>query len=99
MNPASPHPLAVEDLWVSYDRINTVPRVSFSVGAGEIVTLIGANGAGKSTILQAISGLLPVARGPGCLSWKRSAPPCRRTCGLSKGRGPCPGRAGYLRHT
>jgi len=55
--------LAVEDLWVSYDRINAVRGVSFSVGAGEIVTLIGANGAGKSTILQAISGLLTVARG------------------------------------
>ena len=55
--------LAVEDLWVSYDRINAVRGVSFAVGAGEIVTLIGANGAGKSTILQAISGLLPVARG------------------------------------
>jgi branched-chain amino acid transport system ATP-binding protein len=55
--------LAVEDLWVSYDRINAVRGVSFAVGAGEIVTLIGANGAGKSTILQAISGLLTVARG------------------------------------
>jgi branched-chain amino acid transport system ATP-binding protein len=55
--------LAVEDLWVSYDRITAVRGVSFAVGAGEIVTLIGANGAGKSTILQAISGLLPVARG------------------------------------
>jgi branched-chain amino acid transport system ATP-binding protein len=59
----TPPILAVEDLWVSYDRINAVRGVSFSVGAGEIVTLIGANGAGKSTILQAISGLLPVARG------------------------------------
>ncbi|MGD0828545.1 MAG: ABC transporter ATP-binding protein [Desulfobaccales bacterium] len=55
--------LTVEDLWVSYDRINAVRGVSFSVEAGEIVTLIGANGAGKSTILQAISGLLTVARG------------------------------------
>ena len=55
--------LAVEDLWVSYDRIHAVRGVSFHVGAGEIVTLIGANGAGKSSILQAISGLLPVARG------------------------------------
>ncbi len=35
----------------------------FDVGVGEIVTLIGANGAGKSSILQAISGMLPVARG------------------------------------
>ncbi|MGP8051584.1 MAG: ABC transporter ATP-binding protein [Desulfobaccales bacterium] len=55
--------LTVEDLWVSYDHINAVRGASFYVGAGEIVTLIGANGAGKSTILQAISGLLPVARG------------------------------------
>ena len=55
--------LEVEDLWVSYDRIQAVRGVSFSVGAGEIVTLIGANGSGKSSILQAISGLLPPARG------------------------------------
>ncbi len=55
--------LDVSDLWVSYDRISAVRGVSFSVGEGEIVTLIGANGAGKSSILQAIAGLLPVARG------------------------------------
>jgi branched-chain amino acid transport system ATP-binding protein len=55
--------LAVEDLWVSYDRIDAVRGVSFDVGVGEIVTLIGANGAGKSSILQAISGMLRVARG------------------------------------
>jgi branched-chain amino acid transport system ATP-binding protein len=55
--------LQVTDLWIAYDRINAVRGVSFSVGEGEIVTLIGANGAGKSTILRAISGLLPAARG------------------------------------
>ena len=55
--------LQVEDLWVSYDRIHAVRGVSFTVGAGEIVTLIGANGAGKSSILRAISGLQPAARG------------------------------------
>jgi len=55
--------LTVEDLWVSYDRIAAVRGVSFEVGLGEIVTLIGANGAGKSTILGAISGLLPVSQG------------------------------------
>ena len=60
---AKPPLLNVEDLWVSYDRINAVRGVSFTVGEGEIVTLIGANGAGKSTILRAISGLSPVARG------------------------------------
>ena len=55
--------LAVEGFWVSYDRIDAVRGVSFDVGEGEIVTLIGANGAGKSSILQAVSGMLPVARG------------------------------------
>ena len=55
--------LAVEDVWVAYDRIDAVRGVSFYVGEGEIVTLIGANGAGKSSILQAISGMLRVARG------------------------------------
>ncbi len=60
----NPEPLlTVQDLWVSYDRINAVRGVSFEVGQGEIVTLIGANGAGKSSILGAVSGLLPVSRG------------------------------------
>jgi branched-chain amino acid transport system ATP-binding protein len=55
--------LEVNDLWISYDRIAAVRGVSFEVGQGEIVTLIGANGAGKSTILRALSGLLPASRG------------------------------------
>ncbi|MHB8067430.1 MAG: ABC transporter ATP-binding protein [Desulfobaccales bacterium] len=55
--------LEATDLWIAYDRINAVRGVSFVVGEGEIITLIGANGAGKTTILGAISGLLPVARG------------------------------------
>jgi branched-chain amino acid transport system ATP-binding protein len=55
--------LDVEDLWVFYDRIAAVQGVSFRVAEGDLVTLIGANGAGKSTILGAISGLLPVSRG------------------------------------
>jgi len=61
--PAESPLLAVEDVWVSYDRIDAVRGVSLHVGEGEIVTLIGANGAGKSSVLQAISGMLPVARG------------------------------------
>jgi len=55
--------LAVENLWIAYDRIDAVRGVSFHVGEGEIVTLIGANGAGKSSILQAISGMRRVAQG------------------------------------
>jgi branched-chain amino acid transport system ATP-binding protein len=55
--------LQVEDLWVAYERLPAVRSISFTVATGEIVTLIGANGAGKSTVLRAVSGLLPVARG------------------------------------
>jgi branched-chain amino acid transport system ATP-binding protein len=55
--------LEVVNLWISYDRIDAVRGVSLDVGAGEIVTLIGANGAGKSSILQAISGMLRPSQG------------------------------------
>ena len=50
--------LQVSDLSVSYGSINAVKGVSFQVNPGEVVTLIGANGAGKSTILNTVSGLL-----------------------------------------
>lgn len=50
--------LQVNDLHVYYGSIHAVKGVSFEVNEGEIVTLIGANGAGKSTILNTISGLL-----------------------------------------
>jgi branched-chain amino acid transport system ATP-binding protein len=50
--------LTVKDLNVYYDSIHAIKNISFSVDEGEIVTLIGANGAGKTTILQTISGLL-----------------------------------------
>ena len=49
--------LEVKDLVVSYGAIKAVQGISFEVNAGELVTLIGANGAGKSTIMKAISGL------------------------------------------
>ena len=51
--------LEVHDLKVCYDGIQALHGVSFTVNKGEIVTLIGANGAGKSSILRAISGLTP----------------------------------------
>ncbi|NLW79193.1 MAG: ABC transporter ATP-binding protein [Ruminococcaceae bacterium] len=50
--------LEVTDLQVYYGAIHAIKGVSFRVEAGEIVTLIGANGAGKTTILHAISGLV-----------------------------------------
>jgi len=50
--------LEVEDLNVFYGAIHALQGISFNVEEGEIVTLIGANGAGKSTTLRTISGLL-----------------------------------------
>ena len=50
--------LKVDDINVYYGAIHAIKGVSFHVDEGEIVTLIGANGAGKSTTLQTVSGLL-----------------------------------------
>jgi branched-chain amino acid transport system ATP-binding protein len=50
--------LQVENLNVYYGAIHALQGISFNVAAGEIVTLIGANGAGKSTTLRTLSGLL-----------------------------------------
>lgn len=50
--------LSVQDLSVSYGAIRAVHSISFEIKAGEIVTLIGANGAGKSTVLNTLSGLI-----------------------------------------
>ncbi|RMC25818.1 MULTISPECIES: ABC transporter ATP-binding protein [unclassified Lactobacillus] len=50
--------LEVKDLVVNYGVIQAVKGVSFEINEGEIVTLIGANGAGKTTIVKTISGLL-----------------------------------------
>ncbi len=50
--------LEVKDLHVYYGAIHALQGISFNVNEGEIVTLIGANGAGKSTTLRTISGLL-----------------------------------------
>ena len=50
--------LKVDNINVYYGAIHAIKGISFEVNAGEIVTLIGANGAGKSTTLQTVSGLL-----------------------------------------
>jgi branched-chain amino acid transport system ATP-binding protein len=55
--------LSIENLGVSYERIKALHGLSFQVDEGEIVCIIGANGAGKSTTLRAISRLVPVDKG------------------------------------
>jgi branched-chain amino acid transport system ATP-binding protein len=55
--------LALEDLHVHYGGIHALKGISIQIEPGQIVTLVGANGAGKSTTLRAISGLLRPSRG------------------------------------
>lgn len=55
--------LEVRDLEVSYGLIRAIRGVSFAVNEGEIVALIGANGAGKTTIMHAVAGLIPKRAG------------------------------------
>lgn len=55
--------LAVKEIEVYYGAIHAIHGISFEVKQGEVVTLIGANGAGKSTILKTVSGLLRAKSG------------------------------------
>jgi branched-chain amino acid transport system ATP-binding protein len=55
--------LAVDDLRVSYGRVQAVRGVSFRAEQGSLVTLVGANGAGKSSVINAVSGMLRPAGG------------------------------------
>ncbi|MBO0996416.1 ABC transporter ATP-binding protein [Bacillus sp. SD075] len=55
--------LKIEDINVYYGNIQALKGISLSINEGEIVTLIGANGAGKSTMLKTISGLLKPKQG------------------------------------
>jgi len=55
--------LEVRDIRTRYGSIEALKGISLTVGAGEVVTLIGSNGAGKSTTLRSISGLTPASQG------------------------------------
>ena len=55
--------LELDDVAVAYGKRRAIDGLTLSVGSGEIVTLLGANGAGKSTTLRAVSGLVRPARG------------------------------------
>jgi branched-chain amino acid transport system ATP-binding protein len=56
-------PLTVRDVHVSYGKVRALRGVTLSVDEREIVSIVGANGAGKSTILKAVMGLVPVTAG------------------------------------
>ena len=55
--------LEVRDLEVYYGVIQAIKGISFDVNQGEIIALIGANGAGKTTILHTVTGLIPSKAG------------------------------------
>ena len=55
--------LEVKQIVVAYGRVNAVKGIDFTVDAGQVVTLLGTNGAGKSTTLRTISGLLKPVSG------------------------------------
>lgn len=70
--------LKIDELKVSYGGIEAVKGITFEVPDGKIVTLIGANGAGKSTTLRSIAGLVKPAHGRIHLQG-RISPPCPPT--------------------
>ena len=55
--------LEVRGIEVFYGEFLAIKGISFTVGEGELVTIIGANGAGKSTILRAVMGLVKCRKG------------------------------------
>ena len=63
--------LEVDDIHTYYGHIHALKGISIEVNQGEVVTLIGSNGAGKSTTLKTISGLLHPASGEITLNGKR----------------------------
>ena len=66
--------LAIEALRVDYGPVAAIRGVSLTVGAGEVVALLGANGAGKSTMLRTISGLIRPRSGWGGTKLDRIIP-------------------------
>ena len=81
--------LKVDDIHVYYSAIHAIKGVSFEVNEGEIVTLIGANGAGKSTTLNTVAGLLRPRSGSITFDGKpMGSIPCNKT--VSLGMALCP---------
>ena len=80
--------LEIKDLEVYYGMIQAIKGVSFEVNEGEVIALIGANGAGKTTILHTITGLLEAKKGTVTFDGNQGARPQDRY----HGNGTCSGR-------
>ena len=81
--------LVVEDLRVAYGRTDVLFGVSFEVGDDDFVCLMGRNGVGKTTLLNAVMGVLP-ARSGACCSTAATSPSCPRTSVPAPGSATCP---------
>ena len=81
--------LKIDELKVSYGGIEAVKGITFEVPDGKIVTLIGANGAGKSTTLRSIAGLVSLPTGVST-SRGRISPPCPPTASCPRASPWCP---------
>ncbi len=85
--PGSPPLLAVRDLCVYYGDAEALDQVSLEVGEGEIVAIVGANGAGKSSLISAIAGVVPPRSGSIRFDGAEIAGwPSYRTCNLGIGQ-------------
>ena len=82
--------LRVENLHVHYGSIHAIKDISFEVNEGEIVTLIGANGAGKSTALNTVSGLMLQLPAAGSFRSTAISPAHRRIKSSRRGWPSCP---------
>jgi branched-chain amino acid transport system ATP-binding protein len=81
--------LRIEDLWVRYGGITALSGISIDVPQGETVLLVGANGAGKSSTINAIIGLVPAAKGRIVFDGADvTAIPCERRARLGIGYSP-----------
>ncbi len=81
--------LRIDDISVHYQKVSALKGVSLRVDQGAIVTIIGANGAGKSTTLRAISGLAPLSAGSIVFAGERiDGLPAERIVGLGIGHVP-----------